>query len=140
MQLEINGSKWQLCWGMGALEDLCDEMGIGLQDIDLAILSNEVKMTNKLTYAALKNGAELNDTSLDFSYKFFLNWLDNADQSTGNEITKDFMKSKLLGQTMQDRFNEIIERLNANESESAEPIKKKNTRSGKSSATPINGD
>ena len=139
MQLEINGSKWQLSWGMGALEDLCDELGLSLQDIELELMTNETRTINKLTYCALKNGADLNDTSLDFSYKFFLNWLDNAPQSTGKEIMDEYMKSKLLGQTMQDRFNEIIERLNANEPESAEPLKKKNTRSVKSSATPTNG-
>lgn len=140
MQLEINGSKWQLSWGMGALENLCDELDLTLQEIDIELMTNETRTLNKLTYCALRNGAELKDTSLDFSYKFFLDWLDNADEKTGAEISADFMQSKLLGKTMEARFNEIIERLNANEPESAEPIKKKNTRSVKSSVMPISGD
>lgn len=131
MQLEIKDNKWQLCWGTGALETLCDELDISLQDIDVAIISNETATLNRLVYCALKNGAEINDSSLDFNYKYFLNWLDEQPEDTGKEIMGDFMASKLLGKTMQSRFDEIIERLNASVDPATVPIKKKNTPSAK---------
>ena len=140
MQLNIKEKPRQLCWGMGALEDLCDELGITLQDLDIAILNNETSTLNKLTYSALRNGAEINDDSLDFNYKYFLNWLDQQPDMLGNEIMSDFMKSKLLGKTMQERFDEIIAKLTATE-DKTEPnkTKKKSTRSEKSSATLTSG-
>lgn len=133
MQLEIKGNKWQLSWGSGALESLCNDLGISLQDIEYAVLDDDTTLLNKLTYAALTNGAEIMDISLDFNYKYFLAWLDEQPQEMGVEIMNDFMKSKYLGKTMEDRFNEIIERINASaEANDPKTVKKKNTRSVKS--------
>jgi len=139
MQLIIKDKSRQLCWGMGALEDLCDELGISLQDLDVAVMSNETAILNKLTYCALRNGAEIKDDSLDFNYKYFLNWLDQQDQNLGNEIMKDFLASKILGRTMQERYEEIIARLTANETQDTPVAKKKSTRSARPLATPTNG-
>jgi len=132
MKLNIKGSPRQLCWGMGALEGVCDELGISLQDLDNALVNNETSVLNKLTYSALKNGAEINDDSLDFNYKFFLNWLDEEPQGTADQITNDFMNSKLLGKTMLERFDELIARLSVNEDTTAIASKKKSTRLVKS--------
>jgi len=141
MQLTIKEKPRQLCWGLGAFEDLCDELGITLQQLELEIASNETVMVSKLTYAALRNGAEINDDSLDFNYKYFLNWLDNEPQGTGDEIMVDFMRSKIQGVTMQQRYDEMIAKLLASEPEETRVnTKKKSTRSEKSSAMPISGD
>lgn len=131
MQLIIKETPRQLCWGMGALEGLCDELGITLQELDIALLNNETTILNKLTYSALRNGADINDDSLDFNYKFFLNWLDQQPEELGVSITNDFMQSKLLGKTMQERYEEIIARLSIGDTQSTPSTKKKSTRSGK---------
>lgn len=133
MQLEINGRNWQLVWGMGALEELCNELNFSLTDIDVAIMNNETAVLNRLVYCALRNGAECEDTptSLTFNYKKFLQWLDEQPDNTGKSIMDDFMNSKLSGRTMQQRFDEIIERLNAIDSEETKKVKKKNIPSGK---------
>jgi hypothetical protein len=140
MRLKINDKEWKLVWGLGALENLCNELGIGLQDVDMAILNNETIVLNKLTYCALQNGAEIDDLELDFNYKKFTQFIDNADESVGREIMNDFMKSKLLGKTMEERYQEIIERINASASEEIKIPKKKVTRSVKSLATSTSGD
>ena len=133
MQLTIKDKARELCWGMGALESLCDELGVSLQDLDIAVMSNDTKVLNQLAYAALRNGAEINDESLDFNYKFFLNWLDNEPSERGVEIVNDFLKSKIMGVTVEARYQEIIARLTANESsDTPAPAKKKSKPSVKS--------
>lgn len=132
MQLTIKNKDRELCWGMGALESLCDELGVSLQDLDIAVMSNDTKVLNQLAYSALRNGAEINDESLDFNYKFFLNWLDNEPAERGVEIVNDFLKSKIMGVTVESRYQEIIARLTANETEVSAPSKKKSKPSEKS--------
>lgn len=133
MQLEINGKQNRLVWGLGALENLCNTLNMTLQEIDLAIMNNDIAVINRLAYCALENGAEISDQELDFNYKFFLAWLDEQPEQIGNDISNDFLKSKLLGKTMEERYNEIIERLKASETtDSIAPKKKpKPTRSVK---------
>lgn len=132
MQLTIKNKDRELCWGMGALESLCDELGVSLQDLDIAVMSNDTKVLNQLAYSALRNGAEINDESLDFNYKYFLNWLDNEPAERGVEIVNDFLKSKIMGVTVESRYQEIIARLTANETEVSAPSKKKSKPSEKS--------
>lgn len=132
MQLTIKNKDRELCWGMGALESLCDELGVSLQDLDIAVMSNDTKVLNQLAYSALRNGAEINDESLDFNYKYFLNWLDNEPAERGVEIVNDFLKSKIMGVTIESRYQEIIARLTANETEVSAPSKKKSKPSEKS--------
>lgn len=129
MQLEINGKLRKLQWGTGALEDLCDRLDMSLQDIDVAVITNENKILNQLAYSALRNGADINDEDLDFNYKFFLAWLDEQPQEKGVEIMQDFLESKILGRTMKDRFDEIIERLDVADSKmgNSKSPKKKST-------------
>lgn len=131
MQLTIKNKKRDLSWGMGALENLCDELAISLSDIDMAIMNNETATLNRLVYCALKNGAEIEGDELDFNYKYFLDWLDKQSEGTGAKIMDDFLASKLLGKTMKARYEEIIDRLKATEIEGATPPKKKSTRSEK---------
>lgn len=129
MQLEINGKQRKLQWGTGALEDLCDRLDMSLQDIDVAIITNENKVLNQLAYSALRNGADINDEEIEFNYKFFLAWLDEQPEGIGTEIMTDFLNSKILGRTMQERFNEIIERLDVADAKIGSPktAKKKST-------------
>lgn len=133
MQLEIQGKQNKLVWGLGALENLCNTLNMTLQEIDLAIMNNDIAVINRLAYCALENGAEIADQELDFNYKFFLAWLDEQPEQIGNDISNDFLKSKLLGKTMEERYNEIIERLKASETpDNIAPKKKpKPTRSEK---------
>lgn len=128
MQLEINGKNCRLQWGTGALEDLCDRLDLSLQDIDAAVITNENKILNQLTYSALRNGADISDEELNFSYKFFLAWLDEQPEDMGKKIMEDFLSSKILGRTMQDRFNEIIERMSVSDNNAATVKKKKTIR------------
>jgi len=143
MILKIKEQDRPLSWGTGAAENVQNELGISLQDLEFAIMTNETAVLNKLTYAALQNAAEINDADLDFNYKFFLDWLDNQDEKVAKDIMDDFLKSKMLGKTMQSRFDEIIARLEALDSpetkQEAEKIKKKNNRSVKSSSTLTSG-
>lgn len=124
MQLSIKDKQRKLQWGLGALENLCNTLNLSLNDIDLAIMNNDTAVINRLTYCALENGAEIEDDTLDFNYKQFLAWLDEQPEQVGNDIANDFLKSKLLGKTMEERYNEIIARLNASETEATTPKKK----------------
>lgn len=135
MQLEIEGNKWKLVWGLGAFENLCNTLNISLQDIDVAIVTNDTAVVHRLAYCALENGAEIEDKELDFNYKKFLAWLDEQSEETAKDIIDDFMKSKFLGKTVEARYQEIIDRLDAATAESGvtQPVKKKSKRSVKSS-------
>lgn len=143
MILTIKDKPRRLSWGTGAAEIVQNELGISLEDLEFGIMTNESSILNKLTYAALQNAAEIDDETLDFNYKSFLEWLDDQDQKVAKEITDDFLNSKMLGKTMQSRFDEIIGRLEALDTpetkQEAQKIKKKNTRSAKSSSTLTNG-
>ena len=141
MQLNINDKNWKLVWGTGALENLCNQLNMTLNEVDVAIMLGDEKVVNRLAYCALQNGAEIQDSEVDFTYKYFLAWLDEQEEGLGQEISNDFLKSKYLGKTMEDRYNEVIARLTANETPGTAPSKKKSkpTRSVKSSATGTSG-
>lgn len=108
MDLKIKNVKRQLVWGSGAFEVLCSDTGMSLKEIDIAILSNDRNVLNRLLFSALKNGAEFSDQLIDFNYKFFLKWLDDQPEKLGIDIENDFLKSKYKGKTMQDRLDEVL--------------------------------
>jgi len=131
MQLTINGKVRKLVWGTGCFEDVCDRLGVSLVDLDILMAENETKTLNEITYSALRNGADIDDEVLDFNYKYFLSWLDNEPQGTGDNIMKDFLASKYLGKTMQDYYNDLIARFEVGEPETKKAVKKKHIASEK---------
>lgn len=131
MKLTINGKEWNLIFGTAAFQILCDDLGLAIEDIDLAIMSNENMVLNRLVYAALKNGAECNYNEVDFSFNQFLNWLDEQPQETGKQIMDVFLASKMMGITMKQRYDDMIASI-AKENGFTEPeVKKKNSKSAK---------
>lgn len=133
MQLSIKGKDYRLVWGTGCFEDFCDRLGVSLIDIDLMMADNQNKTLNQLTYSALRNGADIDDVDFSVKYSVFTEWLDNEPQSVGTAIMEDYLASKYLGKTMQEYYNEIIARFEAEESATAPKAtpKKKATRLAK---------
>lgn len=113
MKLKIKDQECELVFGTAAFQILCEDLGVSREDIDLAIMTNENEVLNRLVYAALKNGALCNDTEIDFNYHVFMNWLDEQPQEVGTAIMDAFMQSKMMGVTMKDRYDEMIKTIAA---------------------------
>lgn len=142
MQLNIKGKDWKLVWGTGAFEQACNELDMSFEELNEALFTGNVSIGNRFAYCALQNGAEIEDKTLDFNYKTFLAWFDEQEEGIGMEISNDFLKSKYLGKTMEDRYNEVIERYLATKeptTTTTPKVKKKNSRSVKLSLTPTSG-
>lgn len=133
MQLSIKGKDYRLVWGTGCFEDFCDRLGVSLIDIDMMMAENQSKTLNQLTYSALRNGSDIDDADFSIKYSAFTEWLDNEPQSVGTAIMEDYLSSKYLGKTMQEHYQAMIERFEAEESANApKPApKKKATRLAK---------
>lgn len=132
--IKVKDKTYSFCWGTLALLNTCDKIGCTLQELDYGIMADDAKYFYNLSYQALlandltlNNGANVIDGELDgLSYAQYLNWLDNAPQSTGDKITQSFLKSKYLGKSMEQRYNELFEKIGAltpAEEQSQEPAK-----------------
>lgn len=141
MKLKIKGKTYSFCWGTLTILNTCDKLGCTLEELDYGIMANQPKYFYELSYQALltddltiNNGINIIDGQLEeLSYAQYLNWLDNAPQDTGDKIVNSFMQSKYLGKSMQQRYNELLEKISATNTVEEKPVKKKRGQSQKSS-------
>lgn len=114
MKLTVKNKEYGLSWGMGAWELVCDKLGCDMFAIELGVLTNDQKYLNHMAYAAIRNWCKINeddeDAEPDFSYRVFLDWMDNAPQEIADKIADSFMKSMFKGRTMEAHFNLLLER------------------------------
>lgn len=110
MKLTINGKKYELEWGLGAIEIYCDIMDCDISDIDIHLASpkliQQIKAINTLTLAAIQNGCESTTPKIDFDLTAvdFRRWLETQPQSVGTEIIEDWKKSYYFGKTVAEHF------------------------------------
>lgn len=140
--IKVNDKTYSFCWGLLTFVNTCDKLDISLPELHQAIALDKPKPWYHLAYQALlthdetsNNGANTINGELDgFSYLDFMQWFDEQPQEVGDQIIDDYKKSVYLGKTMQERYDEVIEKLNIaleEQNEEANPTKKKNVRSVK---------
>lgn len=111
MKINFGGKDRGFQWGMGCIERYCELMGGDLEtlfELDQTGL-RKARATVNLLFAALQNYAELNDEVIDFNYAKIQDWMDTADRSTTAAIMEDFTKSRLLGRTVQEYFDDMAQ-------------------------------
>lgn len=133
MQLEINGNKVGLIWGLGCFE-IAAEIIDGVSTIDDVIFSVEdVSRMSRIAWAAIQNWCDCQSPAVDnpITLRAFQTWLDNEPEEVGTKITEDFLASKYQGRTMKERYDEVIEMVTALAEENGEKPKKKASKSAK---------
>ena len=125
MQLTINENKYNLVWGMGAFEIVCDKLDLTLLDIEVGILDGNDKILNNLAFASIQNGCEVDEVECKLNYKQFLAWLDAQPAEFGKELIDDFLNSYLSGKTIRSRFEEIVQLVNESDIEEEGKPKKR---------------
>lgn len=132
MRLTIRDNSYRLSWGTGAFQIICDNLDITLNDVDFGIYSNDQKILNNLTYAALQNAAKIDEVEFNVNYWQFLEWLNEQPEEIGKDIINDYLDSVYLGKTMRQRYEEITAKLESdNEETTPKKLKKKTVRSEK---------
>jgi hypothetical protein len=110
MNLEINGKKYPLEWGMGAIEAYCDMLDCDITDIDIHLMSDKlitkIKAMNNLTLCAIKNGCENSEPKVDFdiNYHSLQVWMERQPQYVADAIITDWKKSYYFGKTIAEYF------------------------------------
>lgn len=119
-------------WGIGAFEIFEDNTGMDQFEMHRGVLTGNQKILCNLAYAAAQLWYEMTtgDNTLPFTYRQFQYWLSNAEQGTGDKISKDFLASAYEGQTMTSYYEGILKSISKQEG-SGET--KKKSRSVKSS-------
>lgn len=122
MQITIKDKKYDLSWGMGAIELYCDSMDCDIDGLiyidDNTNLKRKQKAITVLILAAIQNGCELGDIPFDVSYRQMQQALSDMDQLIFNAIIEDFIKSRYFGKTVSEYFFGIVPA-------TGEPVKKK---------------
>lgn len=143
LSIKVKDKKYAFCWGTLTFMNTCDKLGISMYELELAIMSNDQKAWYSLAYEALvvnditaNNSDNLLGKELEgFNFSQFMLWLDNEPEKIGQDIVDSYMSSKMLGKTMQARYDEILEKLNIAveevNGESAPVVKKKKERLAK---------
>lgn len=118
--IKVNEKTYSFCWGMLTFMNTCDKLGISLADLHEKIALDDAKCWYNLAYQALITNDITFNNSLDvsgdelesLSFAQFMHWLDNEPQETGDAISESYRKSMYMGKTMEQRYSEILERLN----------------------------
>jgi len=119
MKLTINEKDYNLVWGLPAISQFCENIGVP-DDLDMAftiafpVEGSDIKPLRsskarlELIYAAIQVGAELSKKDLDLSIIELQAFIDNADQKIVEDIFEDFFKSKFMGNSIQDFLFESV--------------------------------
>lgn len=127
MQLEILENKVKFVWGLGCFEIASELLKVDTIEEVIFSVGNTANMA-RVAYAAVQNGCEIEGNNVPFTLRQFQAWLNDQPEQVGIDIVNDFQNSVYQGRVMKDRYDEIIEILNASNTETAEPVKKKVTR------------
>lgn len=128
LKVKIQDKEYGFQFGTGAFEICCDNLGVDIHELQIQILNGNSKALNSLAFAAIQNWCELQspEVSVDFTYRQYQLWLDEADHATGLAIVDAYKKSMYEGKTMQERYDEVIAAANGVEEE--QPKKKSRSR------------
>ena len=104
MKLEINGTSYNLNFGLGAFELAGDALDMTPDEV-LVEIGNS-KVFNRLVYSAIKNALLLEDeyAELPFNYFKFLDEISQKPQEVNEEITKAFWATARNGKTFGEWF------------------------------------
>lgn len=123
MKLTINKKDYKLVWGLPALSQFCENVN-HVNDLEAAFNLafptelGEVKPLEmhkarlELIYAAIQVGCELDRVENGLTMVELQHFIDNAAQEIVDEIFKDFLKSKYLGQSIEEYLYESVEEVN----------------------------
>lgn len=126
MQLEILGNKSGFQWGLGCFEIAAELLKVDtIEEVIFKAVSGTSEMT-RVAYAACQNYHEIREEEIPFTLRQFQAWLNDEDEEVGKKIVDDFLNSKYQGRIMQERYDELVERLKAlNELDEEKEVKKK---------------
>ena len=127
MQITIKDKKYDLNWGLGAIEIYCDAMDCDIEGLsyigDNTNLIRKQKAITFLILAAIQNGCEINNIVFDVSYRQMQQWISEANQKIFDAVLDDFMKSRYFGKTVSEHIFGIMP--------ATEEVVKKKSRSAK---------
>lgn len=104
MKLEINGTSYNLNFGLGAFEIAGDRLEMSADEVLEKIF--EPKVFNHLVYASIENAIKLEDeyALTPFSYNVFINKIGEMPQDVNKEILEAFLNTTRFGKTFREHF------------------------------------
>ena len=104
MKLKIDGSNYNLNFGLGAFELAGDKLGMSPDEITLNVTDS--KIFNHLVYCAMVNALKIEDeyAELPFSYHKFLSEIEQMPEEINNDIVNAFLDTVRYGKTFRERL------------------------------------
>ena len=109
IKIEFKGRIRELRFGIGPTRILCEDLGINpseMQDLDFHLFLQDI------IYASLKFECLLNGMEVDFNKWEVYQWITNMEQTTFQQIFDIFIKTRVIGKSIYDRFIKELEKTN----------------------------
>lgn len=117
MKILINEQEFGLIWGIAAIDRYCTLMNMEIEPaLDLVFKQGSgIQQTialAKFVSCAIESYSILNNTADEVSYEKVLSEFDNQGMPLIKAILADFLASKLLGQTVSEFLNLVVDETN----------------------------